>query len=64
MIEAVTFLADVQRNETVLITATEYVNAYGGVLFLKLGDVFDWYREGEAGSVQGVFVGFVNINSI
>ena len=62
--EAVTFLADVQRNETALITATEYVDAYGGGLFLKLGDVFDWYREGEAGSIQGVLLGFVDINSI
>jgi len=34
--EAVTFLADVQRNETALIAATEYVNSYGGVLFFKL----------------------------
>jgi len=49
--EAVTFLADIQRNETTLIAATEYVNAERGVLFFKLGDVFDWHREGEAGSV-------------
>ena len=30
VMEAVTFLADVQRNETALIAATEYINAYGG----------------------------------
>jgi len=36
VMEAVTFLADVQRNETALIAATEYVNAYGVVLFFKL----------------------------
>ena len=39
--EAITLLADVQRNETALIAATEYVNAERGVLFLELGDVFD-----------------------
>jgi len=49
--EAVTFLTDVQRNETTLIAATEYVNAKRGVLFYKLGDVFEWHREGEAGNV-------------
>ena len=35
--EAVTFLADIQRNETTLIAATEYINAYGGVCFSNLG---------------------------
>jgi len=33
VMEAVTFLADVQRNETASVAATEYINAYGGVLF-------------------------------
>jgi len=49
--KAVTFLADVQRNETALIAVAEYINAYGGVLFFKFGDVFDGHGEGEAGSV-------------
>jgi len=62
--EAVTFLADVQRNETTLIAATEYVNTDRGVLFFKFGDVFDGHREGEAGSVQSVFVGLVVVKSI
>ena len=39
VMEAVTFLADVQRNESALIAAAEYINAYGGVLFFKFGDV-------------------------
>ena len=62
--EAVTFLTYVQRNETALIAATEYVHAYGGVSFFELGDVFDWHREGEAGSVQGVFVGLVLVKLV
>ena len=37
---------------------------YGGVLFFKFGDVFDGHREGEAGSVQSVFVGLVVGESI
>jgi len=37
VIKAVTFLTDVQRNETNLITATEYINTDGGVLFFKYG---------------------------
>ena len=57
VMEAVTFLADIQRNETTLIAATEYISADGGVLFFKFRDVFDGRWEGEAGSVQGVFVG-------
>ena len=64
VMKAVTFLANVQRNETTLIAATEYINADGGVLFFKFGDVFDGHWEGEAGSVQGVFVGLVVGESI
>jgi len=37
VMEAVTFLADVQRNETALIATTEYVNTDRGVLFSNLG---------------------------
>jgi len=58
--EAVTFLAD----ESALIAATQYVDTGTGVLFFKFGDVFDWHREGEAGSVQSVFVGLVIKESI
>ena len=50
VMKAVTFLTDVQRNETNFIAAAEYINAYGG-FFFKFGDVFDRHREGEAGSV-------------
>ena len=57
VMKAVTFLAHIQRNETTLIGATDYINADGGVLFFKFGDVFDGHWEGEAGSIQGVFVG-------
>jgi len=62
--EAVTFLAHVQRNETTLIAATEYVNTDRGVLFFKFGDVFDGHREGETGSIQGVFVGLLVVKSV
>jgi len=33
-------------------------------LFLKFGDVFDWHRESEAGSVYSVFMGLVVGDSV
>jgi len=61
---AVTLLAHIDRIEAALISAAQNVDADRGGLFIKFWNVFYGQQKGKARNIEGVFIGFVVLESI